>query len=168
MGNSSKRLEVLQASLARKTAALDQKIAEHFAAVRQANGQPLNDKRNGAATLARWERQNAAIRKLSEGVEKTKAAIERETAAIERTRAVQLPEPIERDIKSGLIAQWRKHPNTFFVSGVDKARLVLLDDGRLAHRYVTAITDPDQRKTFAQTYNRLSQEVAALARVGGA
>lgn len=169
LAGSSPRLEVLRRSLARKTEALDAKLSEHFASVKAANGQPLNDKRNGAATLSKWDRQNEAIRRMAEGIEKTKAAIEREESAVRRVADVSgaLPAPIRDAVTSGLLQQWRKHPNTFFVSGVEKARIVLLEDGRLAHRYASSITDADQRRIFAQTYNRLSHEVAALARVGG-
>ena len=46
----TKRLDILKASLEKKEAAMDAKISEHFATVKEANGQPLNDKRNGAAT----------------------------------------------------------------------------------------------------------------------
>ena len=159
----SARLEILKQSLARKTEAMDAKIAAHFDAVRSANGQPLNDKRNGRATMAQWDRQNDAIRGIADGIERTKAAIGREQSAIERVNFVAdaLPEPIKREIATGLLTQWRKHPRTFFVTGVDKARIVLLDDGRLAHRYVASITDAGQRRTFARAFNALSKELAA-------
>jgi len=158
----SKRLDILKRSLARKTEVMEAKIGAHFDAVKSANGQPLNDKRNGRATMAQWDRQNDAIRRVAGEIEKTKAAIEREQSAIDRVNSVAdaLPEPIKREIASGLLTQWRKHPRTFFVAGVDKARLVLLDDGRLAHRYVGSITDAGQRRTFARTFNALSREIA--------
>lgn len=161
----SRRLEILQRSLERKTEAMDAKIGAHFESVRSANGQPLNDKRNGRATMAGWERQNDAIRSVADGIEKTKAAIEREQSAIDRVEAAaaSLPEPVKREIAAGLLTQWRKHPRTFFVAGVDKARIVLLDDGRLAHRYAASITDAGQRRTFARTFNALSKEVAGSA-----
>ena len=157
------RLDILKRSLARKAEAMDEKIGAHFDSVRAANGQPLNDKRNGRATMAQWDRQNDAIRSIADGIEKTKAAIEREQSAIERVNSVAdvLPEPIKRQMASGLLVQWRKHPRTFFVAGVDKARIVLLADGRLAHRYVASITDAGQRRTFARTFNMLSKELSA-------
>ncbi len=163
----SKRLEILQRSLERKTEAMDAKIGAHFDSVRSANGQPLNDKRNGRTTLAQWDRQNEAIRTIADGIEKTKAAIEREQAAIGRVESAAefLPQPIKREVAAGLLTQWRKHPRAFFVAGVDKARIVLLDDGRLAHRYAASITDADQRRKFARTFNALSAEVAAVATI---
>lgn len=165
IGNTSKRLEVLKNSLVRKTASMDARIAEHFDSVKSANGQPLNDKKNGRKTLERWERQSDSIRKLSEGIEKTKAAIDREQASIDRVNGCrdELPSAIRSAIASGLLQQWRKHPRTFFVAGVDKARIVLLDDGRLAHRYTNQVTDTEQRRILAKTYNSLSAELA-LAR----
>jgi hypothetical protein len=163
---TSPRMAVLKRSLSRKTERMNARIADHFESVKSANGQPLNDKRNGRKTIDRWERQSDAIRNLSEGIEKTKAAIEREQAAIDRVGAVaaDLPDAIKREIGSGLLQQWRKHPRTFFVAGVDKARIVLLDDGRLAHRYTNHVTDPEQRRILARTFNSLSAE---LARVKG-
>ncbi len=162
------RLEILKGSLARKEADLDSRIGAHFGAVKAANGQPLNDKRNGPSTLARWDRQNDGIRTAMDGVEKTKRAIDREEAAIARVAAEAdgLPDPIKARIADGTLSQWRKHPRTFFVAGVEKARLVLLDDGRLAHRYVREITDADQRRVFAKTFNTLSAEVAAALEAG--
>ena len=42
----SKRLEILKQSLAKKEELFSQKLDDHFSTVKQANGQPLNDKRN--------------------------------------------------------------------------------------------------------------------------
>jgi len=75
MGN---RIEILTASLKKKEAMFDQKLQEHFDTVRQANGQPLNDKRNGRSTLDKWDRQNESLRSMQESIGRTKAAIERE------------------------------------------------------------------------------------------
>ena len=61
----SKRLEILKQSLAKKEQELQRRFDEHFATVKQANGQPLNDKRNGQATLNKWEKQNNAIRNFN-------------------------------------------------------------------------------------------------------
>jgi hypothetical protein len=46
----SKKLEILSRSLEKKQLELQRLIDAHIQGVRQANGQPLNDKRNGAAT----------------------------------------------------------------------------------------------------------------------
>lgn len=157
----SKRLDQLERSLERKQDAVNDKIAAHFECVKSANGQPLNDKRNGQATRVSWERQNDVIRRLLSEIEKTEAAIEREKSAIARVESVTLPAPINRAIAEGRLRQWRKHPKTFFVDGVDEARIVLLDDGRLAHRHVSAITCADQWRKFAKTYNELRAEMVA-------
>ena len=63
-GTMSKKLEILKQSLAKKEEQLNAKFDQHFATVKQANGQPLNDKRNGQATLNKWERQNEGIRTM--------------------------------------------------------------------------------------------------------
>ena len=161
---SSSRLCVLEKSLAKKRAHFDKRLAQHFADVRSANRQPLNDKRNGVATLNRWERQNSTLRTLQDGIDLTSRAIERERSAIVRVAGVELPDVIKRSIADGVLTQWRKHPNTFFVASVDKARIVLLPDGRLAHRYVSSIKDAAQHKEFAKVYNGLRAAMDAEER----
>lgn len=157
----SARMEVLQRSLERKQAAFDARLSAHFDAVRATNGQPLNDKRNCAATLRQWERQNDALRSAQASIEVTHAAIDREVATIERIAAVALPDAIQSRIDAGELSQWRKHPTTFFVTGVEKARIVLLPDGQVAHRYARCITDPEQRRVFARVYNAIHEETTA-------
>lgn len=152
---TSPRLRVLEKSLAKKQAHFDERLDRHFADVRSANGQPLNDKRNGFATINRWEAQNRSLQALQNGIEVTRHAIERELSAIERVAGVDIPDAIRRGVSDGVLIQWRRHPNTFFVSGVDKARIVLLPDGRVAHRYVSGIKDAAQHRKFAKVYNDL-------------
>ena len=72
----SKKLEILKQSLKKKEQKLNAKFDKHFATVKQANGQPLNDKRNGQATLKKWEQQNEGIRTMQKNIELTKQAIE--------------------------------------------------------------------------------------------
>lgn len=155
----SKKLAILEKSLLKKEALFDEKLQDHFDTVKQANGQPLNDKRNGQATLNKWDRQNDSLRSLENSITRTKDAIENEKAKIAdvETAKKTLPEPILEMIKSGRLNQWRKHPNTFFVNGVDKARIVWDNrKNQLAHRYAKSITDKDQWKLFAKTFNELS------------
>jgi hypothetical protein len=155
------RLEILEASLLKKQAAFDQKLENHFATVKQTNGQPLNDKRNGAATLRTWDRQNYGLRRLKQGIETTENAIEIEKARIAACEAMAetLPAPILEMLSAGELTQWRKHPNRFFVPGVEKARIIWneKEGGYVSHKYLGSITDADQRKKFAQVFNRLFQ-----------
>ena len=72
------RLKILKSSLKKKEDKFNKKINDHFGDVASANGQPLNDKRNGPATMRRWDRQNNAISNLQKEIDKTKSAIERE------------------------------------------------------------------------------------------
>ncbi len=158
----SKRLTILEASLIKKEASLDAKFETHFASVKQANGQPLNDKRNGQATLDKWERQNEAIRNQQASIEKTKNAIEKEKskiAGVEHAKGT-LPACILEMIDSGQLIQWRKHPDTFFVKGVDKARICWDDKKKLIFtRYKNTITDKDVWKIFASTFNTLLKQI---------
>jgi hypothetical protein len=152
------RLEILKASLEKKKSEFDTRLADHFASVAEANGQPLNDKRNGAATLKRWEKQNDALRNKKKSIEKTEAAIEREESKIASVNYANdfIPPQILELVQQGVLTQWRKHPTTFFVVGVDKARIVWDEDKKVvAHRYAREVTDPEMRKKFAAVYNGL-------------
>ena len=60
-------------------------------------------------------------------------------------------------VESGDLIQWRKHPHTFFVAGVDKARIVW-DEKRkvVCHKFVSSITVQEQRTKFVRIYNTLN------------
>ena len=155
----SKRLEVLKQSLAKKQALFDDKLASHIATVKQANGQPLNDKRNGQATLDRWNRQNDALRSMQDGIELTKRAIEREKSKISAVNAVELPEAIRKMLDAGELLQWRKHPNRFFVPGVDRGRIVWDEEKKVvAHQYLREVP-ADQYPKFRDTFNQLRRAI---------
>ncbi|OWP86661.1 hypothetical protein BWK60_07725 [Flavobacterium covae] len=154
----SKRLEILKQSLAKKEQELQRKLDVHFATVKQANGQPLNDKRNGQATLNKWEQQNNAIRSTQESIERTKRAIEFEEAKIKGVEHVNtyIPKEILQLVDTGVLIQWRKHPHTFFVAGVDKARIVWLEKTKqVAHKFVSQIKEQEQRTKFVSVFNPL-------------
>ena len=158
--SSSSRLEMLKKSLEKKEKELAKRLDAHFEDVKRANGQPLNDKRNGRATLNRWERQNEAIRNLKESIEKTKNAIEKEQWKIKNVNYQNenfIPKEILESVEKGELIQWRKHPTHFFVPGVDKAR-ILWDKSRkvVAYKYLHLITDKEQRAKFARIYNDLN------------
>jgi hypothetical protein len=123
------RLAVLEKSLFDKNKKLIEKIDMHFKTVAQSNGQPLNDKRNGRATLNKWERQNDAIRATMKEIEKTKAAIDKERIKIAAVENQALPDCIKSLINDGTLNQWRKYPNRFFVVGIDSARIIYDEKG---------------------------------------
>ena len=154
----SKKLDILKNSLIKKEHELQTRFDVHFATVKQANGQPLNDKRNGQSTLNKWERQNDAIRTAKGSIEKTKKAIEIEEGKIKGVEHVNtfIPNEILELVKSGVLIQWRKHPHTFFVSGVDKARIVWLEKTKqVAHKFTIEIKDQEQRTKFVRVFNPL-------------
>lgn len=158
----TKRLKILEASLIKKKAILDDKFERHFASVKQANGQPLNDKRNGQATLDKWDRQRESIINQKESIEKTERAIEIEKGKITDIEAAKetFPKCILDMLESGQLIQWRKHPNTFFVKGVDRARIVWDNKKKLIFtRYKNLITEQDVWKIFATTFNALLKEI---------
>ena len=152
------KIDILNNSLINKENAFNNKFNIHFDTVSQANGQPLNDKRNGAATLAKWNKQDTALSNLKKSIESTKEAIDKEQSKIGYVEVVNNSIPIEilNLVKKGTLVQWRKHPTTFFVSGVDKARIVWdIKNNILAYRYLSAIKDKDQYRIFAKTFNSL-------------
>ncbi|HCG0710960.1 TPA: hypothetical protein NJJ37_006847, partial [Pseudomonas aeruginosa] len=95
-----------------------------------------------------------------ESVAKTLRAIEREEAKIAMVQAVALPGPIKSLIDSGVLTQWRKHPRFFFVTGVDKARIELIDNGQIGHRYLSSITTKEQYAIFRDTFNTLKAQLS--------
>lgn len=157
---NTSRLTLLRSSLEKKEKILNERFESHFDSVKSANGQPLNDKRNGVATLARWDKQNDAIRRQQESIEKTKAAIDREELKIAHVQSVELPAAIQKQIEAGVLNQWRRHPNTFFVKGVDCGRIVWDAETRtLKHRYLAKIPK-DQYPKFRDTFNSLRRDLA--------
>ena len=71
-------------------------------------------------------------------------------------RKETLPAEILTMVESGTLIQWRKYPNIFFVPGVDKARIIWDERKRIvAHKFTNTLTDTEQRKRFAEIYNRL-------------
>jgi hypothetical protein len=158
----NKKLEILKQLLAKKEQLLNAKFEAHFASVMQVNGQPLNDKRNGQATLDRWERQIESIIALQRSIEKTKRAIEigeSRVKAVEHANAY-IPAEIQRLVESGELIQWQKYPHIFFVAGVDKARIVWDENRKLvAHNYTSEITTQEQRTKFVKIYNSLNEQL---------
>lgn len=151
----SKRMEILQQSLAKKQTAFDNKLQAHFDDVQSANGQPLNDKRNGQATMSRWERQNENLRTLQKSIEKTEAAIEREQRKIDHVARTPIPEFLKPMLEAGEITQWRKYPNRFFVPGVEKARIVWHEDKQeFGYSHLQGVKG-EQYAKFRDTYNHI-------------
>lgn len=158
----TRRLEILENSLIKKNKLFDDKLQNHFDTVKQANGQPLNDKRNGQATLNKWDKQNESLNNLKESIAKTERAIENEKGKIIEVEKQKetLPNKILEMVANGRLTLWRKHPNRFFVKGVDKARIVWNEKQKsVTHSYSSAITDKDQWKIFARTFNELHKSI---------
>jgi RNA polymerase-binding transcription factor DksA len=150
------RLEILKNSLEKKKKVLDQRFKTHFDDVKSGNGQPMNDKRNGAATFKRWDKQEEAIRSQKKEIEKTKNAIEREKSKIKHCEAVnkEIPEPILKLVGSGQLSQWRKFPNRFFVAGVENARIIWdIKKQKLLCSHIAKIPNNDQYAKFRDIFN---------------
>lgn len=155
----SKSLEILKNSLLKKEAEFDKKLQNHFDTVKLANGQPLNDKKNGFATISLWDRQNESLSNLQKSIDKTKKAIEKEETKISNVEDFEVPQEIKNLIKNGVIKQWRKHPRFFFVDGVDRARFSLSENGLVSHKYFHEIVCKEQREKFVIVYNDILRKL---------
>ncbi|WP_028896705.1 hypothetical protein [Prevotella sp. HUN102] len=156
------RLDILKSSLKTKEERFNNKLSEHFNDVKQANGQPLNDKRCGQSTMRRWDRQNNALNNLQDEIAKTKKAIEREESKINGVEYITslLPVEIVSLVEDGTLIQWRKYPHIFFVDGVDKARLIWdLKKKQIAHKFTSSIQDKELYKKFARVFNSLASKL---------
>lgn len=154
----SRRLEILKASLAKKQTLFDQRLQQHFDTVKEANGQPLNDKRNGRTTLNKWDKQSDALRNLESSIQRTKDAIEHEEMKIALAESVDIPDFMQKAIEEGLIIQWRKHPRFFFVTGVKHGRIVLNEEtGTIGYRYLNKVSK-EEYPTFRDVFNKLNQQ----------
>lgn len=154
----SNRLEILKESLAKKESLFNERLQQHFDTVKQSNGQPLNDKRNGRATLNKWDKQSDGLRALQDSIQRTKYAIEREEMKIALVESVDIPDFMQQAIDEGLISQWRKHPRFFFVTGVKHGRIVLDEEtGKIAHRYLSKVSK-EEYPTFRVVFNKLNKQ----------
>lgn len=151
------RLDILNASLIKKQELFNTKLQAHIDCVKSSNGQPLNDKRNGQATLNKWEKQNDSLRSLQVSIEKTIKAISNEEYKNILVKSAEVPEAIKNLIEAGTITQWRRHPTYFFVTCVDKARIVLLENGSIGHKYLSSIPSQEQYAIFRDVFNNLKK-----------
>ena len=170
---TTKRLEILNNSLAKKQAKLDARIAAQYARQAETNGQPLNDKRNGQSTMNALANGERAIFGQFDEIRKTEAAIKREADKIEHCKnwMDEMPQIIKDMAASGEIVQWRKHPQYFFVNGVDKGRFSF-QDGRVFGRYLSDIP-ADQYPLFQAATSKIlralkgdSEPVAEVTTLG--
>ena len=156
------RGEVLQASLEKKLAKYKDLESRHIADVRSANGQPLNDKRNGQATMNRWKKQRTAMANQDKEIAKTERAIEDEQWKVRGVAEANkgVPSSISRMVEDGGLTQWRKYPNRFFIPDVDKARIIWDPEKQeLSHSYTRSITDKDQQVKFLETWKQLKKDL---------
>ena len=154
----TKRLEILENSLAKKEAELARRIEVRYDDVMSANGQPLNDKRNGRVTMDRWERQQRAIENQKESIEKTKRAIDKEKNKIARMELFTVPAAIQELLDAGVLTQWRKYPNRFFVKGVEKGRIVY-ENGKIFAAHHTEIPNQEQYTVFRDICISLARKI---------
>lgn len=154
----SNRLDILKASLEKKKERLDALLGNHFASVKETNGQPLNDKRDGWKTFKKWDKQNSSIQNAIDEIKKTEDAISTEEGLISYVEDVSesIPDEILSLVRDGILTQWRKYPSTFFVAGVDKARIQWdIKKKVLLVKFYRHVQDEEQRKNFCAVVNPL-------------
>ena len=67
-----------------------------------------------------------------------------------------MPQCIKDAIDSGKVTQWRRYPNTLFVVGVDKARIVYDRKKKtIGYKYVKNIRNNEQFNLFKAVFNEL-------------
>ena len=148
--------------MAKKETAFEGKLDKHFSDVKSANGQPLNDKRNGASTTQRWDKQSSALRTAEKSIKVSQKAIldlEGTQVYLEKM-AGAYPPAIIALVKSGKIKPWTKHANTFFVDGVEKGRIFYEPKKHiLGNKFANEIPNQAQRTIFVGIYNKLWAEM---------
>lgn len=163
-----KRREILEKSLEKKRTIFNDRFRSHWDYTVGLQGEPIGGPRaQDRAIRNRLEREDRALRRMSEEVKKTERALAREERKeIDTANAYDaLPEPLRAAIDAGLIVQWRRHPNTFFVPGVEKGRLAWIPEsaknaksalrGTLVARYAHQIPDQAQYAAFRDVANAL-------------
>lgn len=154
----SKRIEILKASLEKKQAHFDLLLQVHFNSVKETNGQPLNDKRDGYKTFKKWENQNSSLRNAQNGIEKTKNAIDFEESKLNYIDSVNESIPVDflNLVKDGILNQWSKYPNIFFIVGVKKARIIWNMKKKIVDsKYFESIKDEKERELFCNVLHPL-------------
>jgi hypothetical protein len=156
------KLEVLENSLKKKEKKLNERFKSYFDDVKSANGQPLNDKRNGYATMRRWDKKEDAIRNQKAEIEKTKNAIHKEKwkiDAVNYANEEENPKEILKLVDEGILTQWRRFPNRFFVNGVDRGRIIWdVKKQKLLCAYISEIPD-EQYAKFRDVFRKLKEDI---------
>ena len=153
------KLDRLQISLAKKEALENKLFDRLFEMIRETNGQPMNDKKDGPAYFKKRAKIDDAIRHIQAGIELTKNAIEKENAARFRVSSVALPGFLAEMVENGTLIQWRKHPTMFFVKGVDKARIIYdPKSGNVLHKFSSSIPNQEQYDIFKNVVAEIRQK----------
>ena len=168
------RLEIFKNSLIKKEAQQDKNFTSLYEHQAMTHGSPVNDKRCGGAWFKAHDRINDSIRNQYASIEKTKQAIEREEKRQLRNTDAQdmlleYPKEIIDLVEAGTLIQWNKHPNTFFVNGLERIRisyekkeLKTKITETLYHKYgseFSSISTKEQIKYFNDLFNDLKSKV---------
>ena len=165
-----KRLELLEKSLEKKEKELDRRFDNCFDHIKQTNGQPMNDKRNGKAFFNKVEKNDNAIRNQMESVKKTKNAIDREKSRLnykEKVIAdrVHLPQVVQDLINDGTLNQWMIYPDYFFVNGIEKFRINIKQkktkkaDWTFFHKFGNTVASKEDRNKINEILKLLRENL---------
>ena len=177
------RLEILERSLKNKEQVLNQKINADMSAWSATAGTPLNDKMHKPQVRSfvnqREQARESIFRQFRE-IEKTQNAIEREKARLEFLdkkdelsseilASPKFPTVVLEMLEQGILKQWRKYPNYFFVTGVEMGRIIVDPLGTkikqkkytkksyasVRRSYTTEIPTQEQKELFFKVWNAI-------------
>ena len=155
----TKRLEILNNSLAKKQKIFNDLFIAHTEEVKKAQGEPLRCNRRGNKILNTWEKTAQRLTIKLKEIKKTQRAIDREKyKSQKKEKALMKHQPhIKKMIEDGILSIWRKHERIAFVVGVDRARIYFEEvDGVYyleGHKFYNQIECQEQKEKFKTIYN---------------
>lgn len=152
---SVKRVQILKASLEQKEQKLNELLKGRFAEAKQSNQK-----------LSEWAKQNAEVKEMLYSIETTKRAIKAEQKKVDKLKEInkKLPSEILELLEKGVISQWERYPNRFFVVGVKHARIVLdFETSNIMYQHLKLIPNEYQLNKFKAVYSELSEKLNATA-----
>ncbi|NCX95785.1 MAG: hypothetical protein EBX41_05120 [Chitinophagia bacterium] len=155
---TSQRLEILKNSLIKKEERQQYLLSQFYGGWHGRQGQPIDlSRKSDRALLNRTDKYDNALRNISAEIQKTKDAIEREEGKLRQVELTNqiLPASLLEFVNRGELIQWRKYPNTFFIPGIEKVRLIWKPkENKLFTRYGEYL-QKSQKQEFVNLVQRI-------------
>ena len=170
-----KRLEILQNSLAKKEAKQNNNFTSLYKHQAMTHSSPVNDKRCGSAWFKAHDKINDDIRNQYAAIKAIEQEEKRQLINEDaREMLLEYPQAIIDLVEAGTLFQWNKHPNTFFVNGLEKIRIIYEKKEHktkitetLYHKYgseFASISTKEQIKYFNNLFNDLKSKVKKITK----